>query len=237
MRSLLTAAVIGLFAASLSSAQVTYTDQTGDTFAGGVMDIVSLEIDDDGTDLSFTLTLSSSIASPNDWGNYMIAIDSIAGGDTTGNAWNRPISLSSGMDYWIGAWVNGANLGHQVWDYDITAAGVWTHHPGSPRTVDLSQNASGILSLTVPLAELGLNPGDSFVFDVFSSGGGPTDSAVDSLYDPNQTIVPGGGGEWNQPYNSVSTHSYTTTIPEPGALALVGIGALIIGLVRVFRRR
>ena len=89
------------------------------------------------------------------------------------------------------------------------------------------------------MASLGLAPGDSFSFDAYSSGGGGSDSAIDSLANPNVSIT-----SWSQSYTSQplafsgpGLNSYTiTAVPEPATMAAIGvIGAAVAG--RLMRRR
>src|SRR6266513_2629556 len=88
----------------------TYTDTVGDATVGGalgppgsqILDITSVEVNNTATDLIFKINLNGDpTAGGQDWGKYTIGIDSTAGGDTTGDGWARPISMSSGMDYWV----------------------------------------------------------------------------------------------------------------------------------------
>lgn len=211
---LLTAAMVAV--AGVASAAL-YMDATGDEFSGNtILDIVSVEVQNDASDIMFTINVVGD-PSTTDWGKYLVAIDSVAGGDTAGNGWNRPISMASGMDYWIGSWVDTGG-GSQTWSYD---GSVWNQdHVGVP-----SVTANSV-TLTTSLASLGLGISDTITFDVFTSGGNGTDGAMDALSDP-ATI-----GDWGTPYNSTSTLTYTV-IPEPGTLGLLGIAG--VGLL--FARR
>lgn len=205
-----------------------YTDTTGEVISGANLDIVSVEVSNDATDLTFSITLAADIsAGGTDWGNYMVLIDSAPGGDTASNGWGRPIDMPSGMNYWLGSWVNSGG-GAQVWDYDITAASTWTLTATNP--VDLGQAAAGTLAFSVPLADLGLSIGNSFRFDVVSSGSG-ADSAIDSVSNPAQTVT-----DWGNQYSAVLTSEYTV-IPEPATFMLLALGGLALcGRRRRLRR-
>jgi hypothetical protein len=214
-----------LAAPTQQACATTYNDAIGENNpgiaqSGGILDISSVEVNNNATDLMFKLTLVGDIQAT-DWGNYMVAIDTVPGGDTTGNPWGpRPISMPSGMDYWLGSWVNSGG-GVQTWDY----TGVWN----GPTTTGVTVEQYAV-SFSVPLASLGLSVGNSFNFDVYSSGGGGGDSAVDALANPNQTIA-----DWPGPYSSNTTYSYTV-VPEPSTWMLVAMGGLLV-LGRAFRRR
>ncbi len=217
-------------AASHQARATTFGDSTGENFTGaggGILDITSVEVTDTATDLIFKINLAGDPVAT-DWGKYMVGIDSVPGGDTAGNGWARPISMSSGMDYWIGSWVDFPN-GAEVYNY----TGSWALQNATyatPGGLMISKDTSSV-TLTYPFASLGLSPGSSFNFDVYTSGGGGGDGAVDALANPSQSIA-----DWGDPYDSVLQDTYTiTVIPEPGTLALVGLGGL--ALVAGLRRR
>lgn len=215
------------------------TDPTGDIDAGistgnGTLDIVSMEVTHNATDLMFSLTLNGNI-STTDWGKFMIGIATGGTGTTTGDGWGRPINLDSpigGMDFWIGSWVDGGG-GAQLWSY---SGGTWTG-PSALGSYTMTPGAQSILDYTVALSTLGLGNGDTFYFDAYSSGGGGTDSAVDALSNPNVSIT-----SWSQTYTSstggvgLSSYTLSGSIPEPATMSLIGLGALsVLGLRR--RRR
>ena len=210
-----------------------YTDSSGDIDAGissgnGTLDILSVEVTHNATDVMFSLTLGGDV-STTDWGKFMIGIAGGGTGTTSGNGWSRPINLDSpigGMDFWIGSWVDGGG-GAQLWSYngatwDLDTMSGWSFTGGAQSTLDYS----------VPLATLGLGEGDSFYFDVYSSGGGATDTAIDALSNPNVSVT-----SWNQTYTSYGLTGLSSydipAIPEPATLSLIALGALsALGLRR-----
>jgi hypothetical protein len=213
--SILAATAVTVLTTPIAGA-VTYTDSTGENAAGiaqsgGILDIASVEVNNTATDLIFKINLVGDIQAT-DWGNYMVAIDSAPGGDASGNPWIRPISMPSGMDYWLGSWVNGGG-GLQLWDY----TGSWN----GPTTTGVTIEQFAV-TLTTPLSSLGLSVGNTFNFDVYTSGSGGGDSAVDALANPSQSIA-----DWPGPYSSTTTFSYTV-IPEPSTLTLVGLACLAL---------
>ena len=229
------AGLVGLLAVSASAA--IYTDSSADidpgiANGGGTLDILSMEVTHNATDLMFSLTVNGNITTT-DWGNFMIGISTGGTGTPTGNGWARPINLDSSttdMDFWIGSWVN-AGGGSELWAYGGAS---WTG-PSALGSYSFTAGTTSQIDYTVPLATLGLGTGDTFYFDAYSSGGGGTDSAVDALSNPNVSIT-----SWSQTYTSDSgtgLSSYTVTaIPEPATMALLGMGALsMLGLRR--RRR
>src|SRR4051794_25926606 len=219
------AAVGALGLAGAASAAV-FTDATGENFDGNPhMDISSVEVTNTLTDITFKVNLNGSIANPTDWGKYLVGIDTNAGtGDTgtpVGNPWGRNIRMSNGMDAFVGTWVDSGG-GAQPWTF---AGGSWTQN-GQVAPV-LGTNST---TFTVPLASLGLTPGQTFNFDVYSSGGGGGDSANDALGLATQSIT-----DWQVPYDSGNNvRQYTVAVPEPATLGLVAVAAT--GLVARRRR-
>jgi len=229
---LLTLVTAALAVSSSFAAQGTtspYSDPAGDIDAGistgnGTLDILGMEVTNDATDLTFTLTLNGDI-STTDWGKFMIGIATGGTGTTTGNGWNRPINLDSpigGMDYWIGSWVDGGG-GSELYSYGVTS---W-NAPSTPAGFSLAAGTSSTISYTLSLSSLGLAPSDVFYFDAYSSGGGGGDSAIDALANPNVSVT-----TWAGPYTSSTTgsggvglNSYQV-VPEPTTYALLTLGAL-----------
>jgi hypothetical protein len=237
MKKYLSLAVGCLLAASGHHAKAAiYGDATGDVFTGaggGILDITSVEVNNTATDLIFKINLAGDPVAT-DWGKYMIAIDSVTGGDTVGNGWSRPISMPLGMDAWVGNWVDSGN-GGEVYNWQGAFWPVPAGSPGSSATYAgnvagqvISKNSSSV-TVSFNFGFIGLSAGNSFIFDVFTSGGGPGDSAVDALSDPLPTI-----GDWGVPYASWSLLPYMI-VPEPTSAALLGLGAL--GVISRIRRK
>jgi hypothetical protein len=202
--------------AGAASAQTTYNDATGDTaFGPGILDIVSVEVSNTLSDITFSITVDGDVDAV-DWGKYLVIIDSVAGGDTAGNGWGRPITMASGADYWLGSWVDSGN-GLEAYSYD---GANWNLDGATYNaTPGLSISKGGnTVSLTAPLGLLGLAVDDVILFDVFSSAGGGGDGAVDSLGNPNQQI-----GDWGD--SSEANPVAYTVVPAPGvaALGLAGV--------------
>ncbi|HTL18243.1 MAG TPA: PEP-CTERM sorting domain-containing protein [Patescibacteria group bacterium] len=206
-----------------------YGDATGENFTaagGGILDISSVEVTRTATDLIFKINLTGDPVAT-DWGKYMIGLDTTAGGDPASNGWLRPISMSSGMDYWIGSWTdagNGAEL--RAWNGSSWVLQSATYNP-NPDSLSVSKDTSSV-TLTLKYAGMGLTPTSVFNFDVYTSGGGGGDGAVDALANPVQSIA-----DWGDPYNSELQKTFP--VPEPTALTLLGLGGLVIQ--RIYRRR
>lgn len=207
-----------------------YTDSTNDgdifqTFPH--LDISGVDVTNTATHISFDIHLVGSPIVTN-WGEYQISIDSIAGGTTSGTVPpNRPVSMSSGMDYYIRSWHSGAEL----YRWEETGPYWALDHATWQGSTDISTPSKTFftVNLTTTLASLGLSNGDSFAFDVWSSGGTPTDSAVDALANPLATAA---GNDWVSAYDAGNNVFHYTVVPEPASLALG-----VLGLATLLTRR
>ena len=225
-------AVLTLAATTAMSAPSIYSDSTG-AVEGPIVssnphiDITSVEVNNTASDLIFKINLAGNPVAT-DWGKYMVGIHTGPGGDAAGNGWVRPISMPIGMNYWIGSWVDSGN-GIQLWNY----TGSWTQIGGPPALpgLSISKDASSV-TLSAPLASMGLGVGSVINFDVYTSGGGGGDSAIDALANPGVTVA-----NWGDPYSSQTTDAYTIApVPEPASCILFGFGGLIL-FGRVLRQR
>lgn len=222
MKQILLSALVvsGLSAATGLSA--TYLDSTGENIAGGILDITSVEVNNTATALTFKINLAGDPVAT-DWGKYMIGLDTVSGGDSVGNGWGRPIGMGSGMDYWVGSWVDfgsGAEIRNWTGAWNLQSA---TYNP-NPDALAISKDTSSV-TVTFNFAGLGLTTGSSFFFDVYTSGGGGGDSAIDALANPAQTVA-----GWGDAYNSgVNLASYTIqAVPEPALGTLLGLSLLLL---------
>jgi hypothetical protein len=229
----ITLAASAHFASAAQGNTSPYSDATGDidpgiSTGGGTLDIVGMEVSNTETDVMFKLTVNGNVSTI-DWGQFMIGISTANqgnGGTTTGNGWNRPINLSylgtHGMDYWIGSWVTGGG-GSQLWSWQGSS---WSG-PSALAGYSFTPGSTSEITYTASLASLGLSVGGGFVFDAYTSGGGPSDGAVDSLANPNVSIT-----SWSQTYTSSLTQTggpglnFYQIVPEPSTWALVGLGAV-----------
>lgn len=211
--------------ASVLPAATTFMDSTGDVAVPGNpfphLDITSVDVSNDNSTLTFKINLNGNPVAT-DWGKYMISISTTVGGDTASNGWGRPISMQDGMEHWIGAWVDSGN-GAELWDY----SGSWIKDSQTPlpnaSNLTISKDTSSV-TISLDFASLGLAMSNSFTFDVYSSGGGGGDGAVDAL----SASLPS-ATNWGDSYQtpSAGTPSYTL-VPETASAALGLIGTLLI---------
>lgn len=190
----------------------TYFDATGDSSTVASLDLTSVVVINDATTLSLQINLADDPLA-NDWGKYLVGIDTVAGGNTTGpDAWGKPISMSAGgMDYFIGSWLN-FGTGAEVLSW---SGSTWDAVAGSGIGI-----ATGVSSVTLSLnlSALGLSPGSTFNFDVYSTSDG--NSVLDAAGSATALT-------WNNnPYDSgVNVLSYTVVaVPEPAVPGLFGMG-------------
>lgn len=223
MKRFIAPLAVSLALATPVAFSATFADSTGETISSGNLDIASVEVNNTATALTFKINLAGDPIAT-DWGKYLIGIDSVAGGDPAGNAWARPIRMSSGMDYFVGSWVDFGN-GAEIYKWSGASWGLQsaTYNP-NPDALAISKDSSSV-TITFNYAGLGLIAGNSFNFDVYTSGGGGGDSAIDALGNPAQSIA-----NWGDAYDSgQNVKTYTIqVVPEPTTIALWGVAGLFI---------
>jgi len=208
-----------------------FNDTVGDQAGSGnaEVDISSVQVTNDATNLTFKINLTGDIAAAN-FGNYHIGFDTAPGGKTTtGVAWGNPFGISSGMDYWLGSWVNfggGSELHQYTGD---GTSNVW----GPTLAGTAVTPAQFSTTITIPLAAMGLVNGSTFKFDVWSTYGQPGgQSAYDALSNPGVAVADPWNGTAYDSGTRVST--YTVSVPEP---ALIGACLAICTMTLASRRR
>ena len=217
---IVSAALVATAFSAVASAAI-YTDPINDMFdnSHAHLDLTQVEVTNTLTDITFKISTRANPINTPDWGKYQVGIDTNPlTGDTNaiGNPWNRRVSMSGGMDAWLGSWVD-AGGGAQPWTH---AAGVWTQN--GQHAVTISGDST---TLTVPLASLGLTLGQTFVFDVYATGGG-NDGANDAL-----SVGGIASSNWDVNFQTQRGLEYTVVIPEPATLGLLA-GAGLVGLRR-----
>lgn len=254
---LCTLAALGLAVCSAGAA--VYTDVLGDGqgSANFLRDISSATITNDASNLYITLNLNpaANITTGGSF-NYVMAITSGAGGDTSanatthGNPYGRSISIASslgGMTHFIGVFGAGGSgsVASPFTSYGFNDY-AWNTNGASLTWSKINQVSSGMpvsgtppssISLTVPMSDfastLSLTPGTTFSFDICSTGTSGTQTAYDSL------VVQGpiqGTYSSTAQYNATSLFSYTiVAVPEPSTLALFGLSGL--AMIHSLRRK
>lgn len=205
--------IVSALAAAVASvaAADSYTDATFDLFDNGFdnLDITDVSVTDDGSNM----TIAVSTRGFQTWTKYMLYFNVSGGAGTSSNAWSRPVNLTSNIDYYIGSWVDAASNNSQLVTW---TGGAWNWGSESYLTNSVSGNT---VSWTFSLASMGLSAGQTIYFDVATSGGG-NDPGVDHLSRSDQAT-----SGWGSPSTSGNFLAYTT-VPTPGAIALLGLAGL-----------
>lgn len=217
--------------AGLASADV-YNDSTGEIFDAGFthLDISSASITNDANFLYISVQTTGDLDAVN-WGKYAIGINNGKDASDAGNGWGRNIDWNGQtITHWSATWADdgGSGAGGEVYNFDGAS---WvlqgaTYNGDANISGDDSQHAAGVQMWALSLATLNLVVGDTFTFDIITTGGG-NDPGVDHLSRADQATP-----FWDTQSVAGEFFSYTV-VPAPGAIALVGLG----GLVATRRRR
>jgi hypothetical protein len=205
-----------------------WSGAAGDFAANRHLDIVSVDVTNTATDISFKFNLSGDPVATN-WGKYLVTMRDTsslpanrdntqgvtANGTGANNAWSRNATLVGGSTAHIGSWVDQASPITNVQAFTYAPASGWTQNAFVSNVVTANS-----VTLTVSLASLGLSLGKSIVFDAYTTGGGNGDTANDSL-----TGV-GTPAAWNENVN-MTGRTYAV-VPEPASMAALGMGALAL---------
>jgi hypothetical protein len=243
------AAVISLAVATLPAKADVYTDALGDNYGGAEVDISNVVITNDATNLYIQINLNPAAnigPTANHFANYEVGIQTGAPGGQTaingtfgtgnpaaGNPYGNSVGISTGENFFIGSFLDGATFsgGAELFSYSSqptdwtkigTTAPITEVYTGTPST-----------AFSFSLASLGLSPGNTFKFDVWTSFGSPQ-SAYDAL---GYSTQPPGAAPFSGGLTDSATvlSTYTVTVPEPCSIVLVAIGGC--GLLAFGARR
>ncbi|MFM9023999.1 MAG: PEP-CTERM sorting domain-containing protein, partial [Planctomycetaceae bacterium] len=147
-------------------------------------------------------------------------------------------------------WVDGPSGGSELYNYNGTS---WTRLGATwdgttyPYPYTVTPGAQSTVEWTFPLSVFGLAEGNRFYFDVYSSGGGGGDSAIDSLANPNISVTDWGGDPAASPpgytsyaglFGGPGLNSYKiAAVPEPSTMAMAAAAVLSGGLLLRRRKR
>jgi hypothetical protein len=228
-----------LFLTSRASA-TTYTDALGDNYGGPEVDISSVSITNDASNIYFQINMNPAAnLATNYFANYEIGfqMNGGAGGQTAingtfgtgnpaaGNPYGNSVGISTGENFFIGSFLAGPtyNGGAQLYGYSSTAG--W-NQIDSTMLATIVPTGSPSTSFAFPLSDLGLSVGSKFNFDVWTSFGSPQ-GAYDALDNTTGTPDAGGapysGGFYDSATAGGSTFATTvytvTAVPEPASVA------------------
>ncbi len=203
-----------------------FADVAWDNYGAAYVDLVSASVTNDATNVTFSIQLNPTanlIASDASqiYGKYYIGFQTgDAGSTSVMNPWGNPIGISSatGMDYWLGSWADNSAVepfsgGAQFYKWNGSAfdltAGIGRSEPYVDVPIAL---ASTSVTISIPLASLGVAAGDSFKFDIWTTFAQPGgQSAYDALGKQTLTTDPGQPWVSNTPYDS-GTSLFTYTV-------------------------
>jgi hypothetical protein len=254
-------AATGLFVSSIVSALVlavqparaaTYNDTVGtDHYGGAEVDIASVVITNDATNITFQINMNPAAdIGVNHFGNYEfgIQVGGGAGGQTAingtfgtgnpaaGNPYGNSVGFSTGENFFIGNFLdNPGNFSGGAQLYSYSSVSGWSQ-VGSTAPITEVYTGTPSTTFSFPLSALGLVPGSTFNFDVWTTFGSPQ-SAYDAL--SNASTPPGAAPFSGGTYDAATAagavvNSYTVAVPEPATLLLAagGFGLLALGYRR-----
>lgn len=215
--ALLTLAVVAAAANALTivdpASDIAIVDPNNSSLPFNHADLTSFSITNDLTNITLTYTTMTSIEATN-WAKYTFIArkaGAVATGTSgTGNGWGRPFDLANGANIWVAGWADANPNERQVWTF---GGGSWSQ-VNQQAVVTVSGNT---YTMTVSLASLGLNVGDTINFNVATTGGG-ADSAWDYLGTASNAVTF---------YNTATTLSDSltyTVVPEPMTMTALGLG-------------
>lgn len=198
-----------------SAAADLYFDDPFDANWQDNLDIVSVNVSDNGNDVSISVEVLNLNA---DWGKYLIFIDAhpFDGSGDNDNPWARNVAGMSGTDYFIGSYIDGLggsylyNNNGGNWNYSDDLGSPIVDYAANTVTWNLGQFATS-------LAMFGA---EGFNFNIGTTGGSQGDPAIDLLV--------GSGAPWGGQANSGGEWAYYefSTVPAPGALVLLGMAGI-----------
>ncbi len=209
-RALILAACLTL---SGSAWATTYTDTIGtDHFSGPEVDFANVVITNDASNITFQINMNPAADIGNNrFGNYEfgIQIGNGAGGQTAingsggsgpsfglgdptvGTPYGNAVGISTGMNFFIGSFLgdratnNTFDGGANVYQYSSTTG--WAIVGALATATEVFTGAPST-TFSFPLSSFGLNPGDSFKFDTYSTFGSPQ-AAYDAVGNPNSAVA------------------------------------------------
>lgn len=253
------AAAAAVFSHAALSRATVYTDTAGDNNGGTVNeDIIGAVITNDATNINFTINLNTAAnlaSSDASYEHIELALQTGPGGYTSlSNPYSESIGVSSGWNYYALGYLytptSGPNTGvagtFGADLYSGTSSG-YSQITSAFSTSDVTTGTPSV-TITIPLATLGLTAGSQFYFDAYTTYSGGSQGAYDALDNPTYTFGTPYAGTYFTPYDSnpngnvsgaqqqtnslfgTAAYQYTVTgVPEPASLGLLGFaGAMAL---------
>ncbi|MGB4596071.1 MAG: glycoside hydrolase family 13 protein [Anaerolineaceae bacterium] len=178
------------------------TDPTGDSQGGDPVDLTNLWVTEDAIHLFIAFEVNTDFTA-NNWGKYVLYVDT--SGDVSGasvDGWGRSVTVADPHrpEFAVYTYMDSGTYGPedtQLWAWDGTS---WAQ----TGTVEAAASLSGTTSMvewSIPKTSLGTP--DRLWVEVWSTGGGGTDNAQDTLNFPSNDWQ---ATDWGSPATlSVST--------------------------------
>ncbi len=161
------------------------SDAAGESIPGGApVDLGNLYVTDIGPYLHIAFTVNADISGSNNWGKYALYIDTTNDSNgATSDAWTRKVTVADPHkpEFGIYTWVDNSPYSPsatQLWQWGGSS---WSNI-GSVDAVKLTTGPVSTIEWDVAKAKLG-NPSQIWV-EVWSTGGGTTDNAQDTINEP-----------------------------------------------------
>lgn len=192
------------------------SDPSGDGNGNAPMDLGALYVTEDAENIYLAFSINADISGSNNWGKYAIYIDTSNDAEgAASDAWGRSVLVSDPHkpEFGIYTWVDAD-------DYNAGSTQLWAYANGSWAQLGTAAEAArgigttSVLEYRVSKTALG-NPSDIYL-EVWSTGGGNSDNAQDTINDPADDW---NASDWNtQSLLACSTHfAVTPIVTPPGA--------------------
>lgn len=209
-----------LVVASSASADLFVTQYNDDQYDQGPafvdnLDLTTMDVSNDLENVYFRIQTSSYES----WTRYLVFLDTAEGTWISGNnnPWIRNVDTGSfGIDYFVGAYNNDSDNGGAALLYDGTS-GSWNGIGGADHQDSSTHSYS--IAFQISMASIGVGIGDTFLFEVATTGGSDGDPATD--------LMNGNSASWGGTASFGNRMLEYTIVPAPGALSLLAMAGLV----------
>lgn len=194
------------------------TDPTSEGIQGPV-DLDAIYVKEESGIVHFALTNPNAISGGNNWGKYLLWIDSKAGGATS-DAWGRAVTFPSGFapDYQISSWVDGSG-GAELYSWTGTA---WSQVDQDTAPSDFDNGFAFAISNVGPsgvefqVTRAAIGNASAIELIGGTTGSGGSDNIQDAVGDSSQ---PNGNPNWSTPTPLSAPNSGNSTTFVPVAVS------------------
>jgi hypothetical protein len=207
------------------------SDSSTDGAGNENMNLLDLYAVADASNLYVAFTINADIVAT-DWGKYMLYFDTdnVMDSGATSDAWGRNVIVTNTMhlpEFTCNTWVDSPPYGTDHTQFVPWDGAAWDWGAaGTPIAAALTGGATSVVEYAISWAQLD-NPVGTIFMEVYSTGGGDSDNAQDTINNPAE--------DWNaSDWSTQATvgNSSPFVIPEPGVM----IGLLLSGFALLRRR-